>query len=74
MNKRQARQEALKILLAMIDQEIGSPTGFTDKDYEGNELPQDWDMKLVQNALDELGDQLGDQLENKLNRSYGKNG
>lgn len=63
MNKQQARQEALKILLAMIDQEIGSPTGFTDDTYGAIPNPENWDMELVHDALDDISDQLQSKLK-----------
>lgn len=56
MNKKQAKVKALDILIAMIYQEVISPTDFTLEFSEA-------DRKKVQTALDELGDQLSRRYE-----------
>lgn len=60
MNEKQAREEALDIVISMIYQEIASPTGFTSADDKAKY----WNVQLVQQALDDIGDQLFEQLRN----------
>lgn len=57
MNRKEAKKEALGIVIAMIYQELRSPTGFT---YS---FDSDEDVKKVNDELKAIHDQLSKKLE-----------